>query len=295
MRRWLTALFLVATLGWPGIAPAQDAQPVPALGDRVIDQTGVLSGEQRQALVQRLADFERAKGTQTAILLVPTTAPEDIADYAQRVFEHWQLGREREDDGLLIIVATDDRRARIHTGYGLEGAIPDLVARRVIDERLAPRFQAGDFGDGLLDATAALFRLIDGEALPPPSRIPSKDVWKIALLGGAGLAIGLYFLAIALPFTQWGWAVPWWLRVPLLGTASGGVAWLVSERSTQWLQQPWFVLAALAFGALLGLCPPARLQPGVSGDSGNGGSGGGGSSSGGGGGSSGGGGASGSY
>jgi uncharacterized protein len=162
----LLAVLLVLTAAGPALAQG----PVPRLEARVTDLTGTFSAAQKSALEGRLAAFEAKKGAQLAVLLVPTTKPEPIEPYAARVFEQWKLGRKGVDDGVLVVVAKDDRRLRIEVGYGLEGAIPDAVARRVIDEIIVPRFRAGDFHGGVSAGVDRLIRLIEGEKLPPPAR-----------------------------------------------------------------------------------------------------------------------------
>lgn len=149
-------------------ALAQSVLPVPALSARVIDQTGTLDAAQRQALEQRLAAFERDSGAQIVILMVRSTRPEEVAAYAWRVADAWKIGRRDVGDGVLLVVAKDDRRVRIEVARRLEGAIPDLAASRIIDERITPAFRASDFAGGLQGAVDALTALIRGEALPAP-------------------------------------------------------------------------------------------------------------------------------
>lgn len=161
---WLLALLAPA---W-----AQDVLPVPALSARVIDQTGTLDAAQRSALEAKLAAFEQEKGTQIVVLLVPTTAPEDIAAYAQRVADSWKIGRREVGDGLLMVVAKNDRRVRIEVAKALEGAVPDLAARLIIDRSISPAFRAGNFAAGLDAGIDALMARIKGEGLPEPSRPP---------------------------------------------------------------------------------------------------------------------------
>lgn len=148
---------------------AQDIQPVPALTDRVIDQTGTLQPAQHQALVAQLAALEREAGSQVVVLLVRSTQPEDIAAYAQRVGDTWKIGRRTVGDGLLIVVATQDRKVRIEVAKTLEGAIPDLMAKRVINEQITPAFRQGDYASGLSSAVRVLGGLIKGEGLPASS------------------------------------------------------------------------------------------------------------------------------
>ena len=144
------------------------AAEIPTLTAHVTDLTGTLPPDRVAALEQRLAALEQRKGTQFLVLVVPTTRPETIEQFALRVAEHNRIGREEVDDGLLLLVAKDDRKARIEVGYGFEGVVTDAVASRVIREYLAPRFREGDYAGGLGEATAVLEKLVDGEPLPPP-------------------------------------------------------------------------------------------------------------------------------
>jgi uncharacterized protein len=171
---WLAAL-------WLGLLPLAFAQatggvlPVPSLTARVIDQTGTLLPEQRQQLETKLAAFETEKGTQIVILLVPTTQPEDIASYANRIFNVWKPGRKGIGDGLLLVVAKQDRNMRIEVARALEGAVPDLATQRIINESLKPHFRQDDFAGGLDLAIEQLMGLVRGEALPAPPPVRSLD------------------------------------------------------------------------------------------------------------------------
>ncbi|MDR2872243.1 MAG: TPM domain-containing protein [Xanthomonadaceae bacterium] len=156
---------------WLCVMPAVWAQslaPIPRLDSPVIDTTGTLSVGQKTQLEQQSLDLQRRKGSQLQILIVPTAQPEDIAQYTQRVFDGWKIGRKGIDDGVLLVVAKDDQRVRIQTGYGLEGAIPDITANRVIQEYLVPKFRENDYAGGIAAASKTLVNLIDGESLPPP-------------------------------------------------------------------------------------------------------------------------------
>ena len=164
------ALLLAAALP----ARAQALLAVPALSARVIDQTGTLKAGERDALEAKLAAFEAKAGPQIVVLLVQTTAPEDIAAFAQRVGDAWKLGRKDVGDGLLLVVALDDRRVHIATAKALEGAVPDLAARQVIDQTLRPAFRANDYAGGLDQAIDALIARIGGD-VPPPSNRRAND------------------------------------------------------------------------------------------------------------------------
>lgn len=165
-------------------APSQVA--VPALRSPVTDLTGTLTQAQVGALDQRLRSYEAQKGSQVAVLLLPTTAPETIEQYAIRVAEQWKIGRQSADDGVILIVAKDDRTVRIEVGYGLEGALPDVLANRIVEQVIVPRFRAGDFYGGIDAAVDRIVAVLEGEPLPEPERrAPS---------GGEGLGQSLPLL-----------------------------------------------------------------------------------------------------
>lgn len=176
LRRWVASLAAGAALLLALSAAAEVA--VPPLRARVTDLTGTLSSSQVQTLDSRLRDFERAKGSQIAVLLLPTTEPETIEQYSIRVADAWKIGRTKVDDGVILVVAKGDRTLRIEVGRGLEGAIPDAIAKRVVSDVIAPRFRSGDFYGGIVAGTDALMRLIEGEALPAP-RTRSVDLHAI--------------------------------------------------------------------------------------------------------------------
>jgi uncharacterized protein len=150
-------------------AAAQSLQPVPPLESRVTDLTGTLGSAEQAALEEKLAAFEARKGAQIAVLLVPTTRPEAIEQYSIRVVDAWKLGREKPDDGALLLVAKQDRELRIEVGRGLEGALTDLVANRIIDETITPRFREGDFAGGIDAGVDRMISVVDGEPLPEPA------------------------------------------------------------------------------------------------------------------------------
>ena len=157
-------LFLLAL----GLAWAQAA--VPPLTARVTDLTGTLTREQQAGLERMLQEFEARKGSQLAVLMVPSTAPEAIEQYALRVAEQWKIGRKKVDDGAILVVAKDDRALRIEVGYGLEGALNDATANRIIRELIVPRFREGDFYGGINAGLDRMMRVIDGEPLPAPAK-----------------------------------------------------------------------------------------------------------------------------
>ena len=166
MRTLAVILGLFLALGLP--AWAQDEQPVPALSARVIDRTATLSEPQRAALEAKLATFEAEAGPQIVVLITATTLPEDIAAYAQRVADSWKIGRREVGDGVLILVAKEDRKIRIEVAKALEGAVPDLAARQIIQNAITPAFKKGDYAGGLNQAVDQLQARIRGENLPAP-------------------------------------------------------------------------------------------------------------------------------
>ncbi|WP_200883511.1 TPM domain-containing protein [Methylotenera versatilis] len=208
-----------------GMAHAQ-LVAIPELKSRITDLTQTLSVEQQGQLEAKLAAFEQQKGSQIAVLIVPSTQPEDIAQYAIRVVDKWKVGRKKIDDGLLLLVAKEDRKLRIEVGYGLEGAIPDLTAKRVITETISPRFKQGDYFGGLDAGIDVLIGLVNGEPLPAPTRAANngsslENLLPILLFGG--LISGLFLRSIFGTF--FGSAVNGGLvggAVWLLGIAFGG-------------------------------------------------------------------------
>ncbi|MEB8432867.1 YgcG family protein [Cocleimonas sp. KMM 6892] len=146
-----------------------DLVKVPELNSRVTDLTGTLSSAEIAALESTLENLEKNKGSQLAILLVNTTSPEAIEDYSMRVVERWKLGRKDVDDGILLLIAMQDRKMRIEVGYGLEGAIPDIAAGRIIREYISPAFRSGNYYSGISAGTNKIIELINGEVLPEPS------------------------------------------------------------------------------------------------------------------------------
>jgi len=220
---WSLLLLLLTAWGLP--LQAQPLAAIPPLDSPVVDTTGTLDVEQKQQLEQQALALQQRKGSQLQVLMVPSTQPETIEQYTQRAFDQWKLGRRSVDDAVLLVVAKDDRHARIQTGYGLEGAIPDITGGRIIQEYLVPKFRADDYGGGILDATAALVKLIDGEPLPEPMADN-----HVSEGGGSGSLFALFaaFMAASLVRGMFGRANAG-VRGVLTGGAAGGVAWLLSS------------------------------------------------------------------
>jgi uncharacterized protein len=202
------ASLLALLLCWACAAFADVA--VPPLSGRVVDQTGTLSSDTIASLTQTLRGLELRKGSQVAVLIVPTTQPETIEQYSIRVAEAWKIGRKKIDDGALLVVAKDDRKLRIEVGYGLEGALTDVTASRIISEIITPKFRSGDFSGGISEGVEKIIGVIDGEPLPPPPSTQSfnapdhlEDLFPILLfaaiiVGGLSRALlGRLFGALA--------------------------------------------------------------------------------------------------
>lgn len=219
------------------VAAAQVAVPPVA---RVTDLTGTLGHAQRAALEQRLAAFEQRKGSQVAVLIVATTAPESIEQYGIRVAEAWRLGRKGVDDGAILLVAKDDRALRLEVGYGLEGVLPDAVARRIVDEVVVPRFRDGDFAGGVEAGVAQVLKVIDGEPLPPapaPRRSGARAdhlfaLGILALIFSQAFGRMLGKLPSALGFgALFGFVAYLVVGVALIGAFAGFVLFVVSLTS----------------------------------------------------------------
>jgi uncharacterized protein len=210
---------------------------VPQLVGRVVDQTNTLNASDIDTLNQRIHSFEQRKGSQIAILIVPTTQPETIEQYSIRVAETWKIGRKKIDDGALLIIAKNDRKLRIEVGYGLEGALTDVTARRIIDEVIAPRFKQGDFAGGVSEGLTRMIGVIDGEPLPAPKPEAShgpdidwisglSDFWPFILVGA--LMVGSFLRAV---FGR------------LLGASAAGGVFAVLG---------WFIAGSLIAAAVMG-------------------------------------------
>lgn len=225
MRQLLACLF-VLLLAVASPLRAQDVQPVPPLSGRVVDQTGTLTPAQLQALSGKLEGIERQRGSQLVVLMVATTAPEDIASFAQRVGEAWKIGRRDVGDGLLIVVAKNDRKVRIEVAKALEGAVPDLAAKQIINDRITPAFRAGDFAGGLNAAVDRLAERIGSEGLPEPSATSSG--WGDA--GGFDLEGIAIFFFIGVPIAGAILTSVFGRKLGSLATAgaAGGLGWWIT-------------------------------------------------------------------
>lgn len=211
--RWVQAWLLCGLLFAPLLGQAQALLPLQALTARVLDQTGTLTPEQRQALDGKLAEFERTKGSQVVVVLVRTTAPEDIFSYTQRLGDAWKLGRKDVGDGVLLVVAKDDRAVRIATAKAVEGALPDVLAGRIIEQVIKPRFQTGDFAGGLEAGVTHILARLQGEQLPLPHIDPVDDktyrFWVFApglaflLQRALGFAVGSVIAAVVVGPVVW--------------------------------------------------------------------------------------------
>jgi uncharacterized protein len=187
------AVFLALVLevglgGGLGVRPAVAQVAVPALTGRVVDLTGTLSGAAVARIESKLAEFETKKGTQFAVLIVPTTEPEDIEQFGIRVADQWQLGRKGVDDGAILLVAKQDRRVRIEVGKGLEGALPDVIASRIVGDTITPLFKQGNFDGGVEAGVGRMIAVVNGEALPAPDKqwerpAPLGNLLPILLVG----------------------------------------------------------------------------------------------------------------
>jgi uncharacterized protein len=221
MIRALLGVLLLAVL--PGEALAQALQPVPPLQARVTDTTGTLTAGQQAELEGKLAAFEQRKGAQIALLVVATTQPEAIEQYSIRVADAWKLGREKSDDGALLLVALQDRALRIEVGRGLEGALPDATANRILDETIKPLFRQGDIYAGVSAGLGRIMQVVDGEPLPPPDRswrAPADRVFNMVPFLFIGVLVVGGILRAVLGRTLGSLAT---------GGVAGGVIWLLSK------------------------------------------------------------------
>src|SRR4051812_13754998 len=229
----LRAAFTAALLCLLAPFAAADEIAVPKLTARVIDQTGSLTAAERDALEAKLRAFEEKRGSQVAVLLVPSIGTETIEDFAGRVTDAWQLGRKGVDDGVLLVVAKQERKLRIHTGRGVQGTLTDALSKRIVADIVAPRFRSGDFAGGIDAGVDAIMKAIEGEALPAPSAKAQRKVDTISSYSDF-LWIGFFVIPIVAMFLRGIFG-----RFFGAGITSGitGVA-------------AWLVLGSIAFGVV---------------------------------------------
>jgi uncharacterized protein len=237
--------------------------PIPALSAHVTDETGTLADDQRASLEQTLQAFETKKGSQISVLMVPTTAPETIEQYSLRVVEQWKLGRKNVDDGVLLIIAKNDRTLRIEVGYGLEGALTDATSSRIINETIVPRFRQGDYYGGVAAGVDGIMRVVDGEPLPAPDQRASGStqlgrylpvLFVLTLVAGGVLRVLLGRLPGAV----------------VTGGAVAVVAWMLSGALLIAIAAGVIALAFTLLGSGLGASAGARVIGGQSGRLGGG-------------------------
>lgn len=230
---WLLLWALLAGSSPPAYADGLVA--IPALTARVTDTTGTLTAAQIAQLEAELAAFEASKGSQIAVLIVPSTQPEPIESYSLRVVEAWKLGRRKVDDGVLLVVAKNDRRLRIEVGYGLEGALTDAGSRRIIAETITPRFKAGDFFGGIEAGVRQIIAVVSGEALPEVSVTGPESAAPREVLGGLILLVSGVLSALL------GRLLPWPVRMLTASVLATVVGVMMSS----------FLLAILCFFGFL--------------------------------------------
>lgn len=170
------------------------AQEIPTLQKRVTDQTATLSAAQMEQLEAKLKALEDSKGIQVAVLVVASTQPETIEQYSIRVADSWKLGRKGVDDGVLFLIALQDRAMRIEVGYGLEGVLTDALTKRIIAEIITPYFRADDYNGGINAGVDALISVIQGEELPAPEASSTSSGMSETLfnvLVAIGVVVGM--------------------------------------------------------------------------------------------------------
>jgi uncharacterized protein len=228
------AILLALLLGW--VFPALADVAVPQLTGRVVDQTGTLSGDDIASLTQTLKSLETRKGSQIAVLIVPTTQPETIEQFSIRAAEAWKIGRKKIDDGALLVIAKNDRHLRIEVGYGLEGALTDVTTKRIIDEDITPKFKNGDFAGGVRAGVNRMIRVIDGEPLPAPE----PEHWKPAAAFDPSVLFNPFLI---IPVLLFGGLMRKLLGRLLGSAAAGGLVTLVA----------WVMFGSLLAAVLVGV------------------------------------------
>jgi uncharacterized protein len=241
----------VAPCKWCGLAlaallaaaAARAEVPVPPLRGRVNDYAGLLSSPRAQALEQRLEQFENETGHQIAVLTIPRLQGEDIASFGIHVVENWKIGKKKFDNGVILVIASDDHRLRIEVGYGLEGVLPDAIANRIIQEIIVPRFRDGDFPGGIEDGVEAIIKVTRGEHLPQTPRPTAKTQHAYPLS-----ALGLLFMAALLAFFM-GLSQPSLLHGAFSGACGGALFAIVASLGAGIAAGIAILLISLAVGA----------------------------------------------
>lgn len=231
------AALIVASAAALAAAPDPDEIPVPKLTAHVVDLTGTLTADERAALDAKLVDFERSRGSQVAVLLVPSIGTEAIEDFATRVTDQWQLGRKGVDDGVLLVVAKEQRKLRIQTGRGVQGTLTDFLSKRIVSDIIAPHFREGDFAGGLDAGADAIMKAVAGEQLPLPEA--RKSTRRVENLGSLS---NLAFFAFVL--------------VPVVGMILRGlVGRFFGAGLTSGITglAAWFVIGSLGIGIVAAL------------------------------------------
>lgn len=224
---------------------------VPALTGRVVDQAGILPVDRRSALESSLEAFERAKGSQVAVLTVATTAPWSIEQYTIKVAEAWKIGREGPDDGAILVVARDDRTVRIEVGRGLEGALTDLLSKRIIEGIMVPRFRAGDMAGGIEAGVDAMLKVIEGEELPAPEiRSEGRDGGSSGF--GLDKVLGVIFVGSLFFGQMFRAAMGRFLGGGIGGVLAGVVTWFLAGSLFLGILLALVAFLIIAFGGLLG-------------------------------------------
>jgi uncharacterized protein len=247
-------------IGWE--AQAQGLQPIPPLTSRVIDATGTLSAQDQAAIGSKLAALERDKGAQVVVLMVPTTAPEDIAAYANRVGNTWKIGRKNVGDGLLLLVAKNDRRVRIEVAQTLEGAVPDIAASHIITDVITPAFRRGDYAGGLSAAVDQLDARIRGEPLPPVAAQPQGHP---AAGPDWGSLLALFLIGVPIVGGVVRGLLGRNLGAVVTGAAAGGLAWLLTASLVIALAGGLLALLIALFAGLAAALPMNRGRGGWAG------------------------------
>jgi uncharacterized protein len=222
-------------------ADVTDPIPVPKLSGRVVDLTGTLAAADREAIAAKLKAFEVSKGSQVAVLLVPSIGTETIEEFATRVTDDWKLGRKGVDDGVLFVIAKQERRMRIQTGRGVQGVLTDALSRRIIAERVSPRFRTGDFAGGINDGVDAILKAIEGESLPAPPKQASRGTAGPASSASPSLETFFWLAIVVIPVAG---MILRALVGRFLGAAlTSGITGLAT----------WFIFGSLFLGGIAGV------------------------------------------